>query len=59
MHAIKDTSVLIDEVEIGDKLISVDGIDTTKMSAISVSNLIGSKAMNNERILVFTRSYIS
>ena len=29
IHAIKDTSVLVDKVRIGDKLISVDGVDTT------------------------------
>ena len=56
IHAIKDTSKIIDEVQIGDRLISVDGEDTTQMSAIRVSNLIGSKASNAKRILVFKRS---
>jgi C-terminal processing protease CtpA/Prc len=55
VHAIKDTSVIIDQIQIGDKLISVDGQNTTKMSAIKVSSLIGSKAMNPQRILVFAR----
>ena len=58
VHAIKDTSVIIDEIEIGDRLISVDGQDTTGMSAIRVSSLIGSKAMNPRRLLVFTRSLV-
>lgn len=55
IHAIKETSVIIDEVQIGDKLVSVDGEDTTKMTAIRVSNLIGSKALNPKRVLVFSR----
>lgn len=55
VHAIKDTSVLADKVNIGDRLVSVDGQDTTKMSAIKVSKLISSKAQT-QRILVFTRT---
>lgn len=54
VHAIKDTSVLADKVNIGDKLLSVDGEDTTEMSAIKVSKLISSKQYH-ERILVFAR----
>jgi len=54
VHAIKDTSILADKVRIGDKLVSVDGRDTTQMSAIKVSKLISSKAQS-QRILVFTR----
>ena len=55
VHAIKDTSPIIDMIQIGDKLVSVDGEDTTRMSAIRVSSLIGSKASNPQRILVFAR----
>jgi len=55
VHAIKDTSVLSGQVLIGDKLVSVDGTDTTQMSAIRVSKLISSKAQN-QRILVFHRT---
>ena len=55
VHAIKDTSALINDVQIGDRLISVDGEDTTKLSAIRVSNLIGSKAKSPQRVLVFAR----
>jgi len=55
VHAIKETSILSDKVRIGDKLISVDGEDTTQMSAIKVSKLISSKAQNPQRILVFLR----
>ncbi len=56
VHAIKETSVLAQSVRIGDKLVSVDGQDTTTMSAIRVSKLISSKAQNDERIMVFRRS---
>ena len=55
VYAIKDTSVLANQVRIGDKLISVDGRDTTQLSAIKVSMLISSKDKNN-RILVFERN---
>lgn len=55
VHAIKETSPILEFIQIGDKLISVDGVDTTAMSAIRVSSLIGSKAMNPQRILVFAR----
>jgi len=55
VHAIKDTSIIFDKVRIGDKLISVDGEDTTKMSAVKVSKLISSKAQNPQRVLVFLR----
>ena len=56
VHAIKETSVLVDRVRIGDKLVSVDGEDTTEMSAIRVSKLISAKAMNAQRRMVFMRS---
>ncbi len=56
VHAIKETSVLGSRIRIGDKLVSVDGEDTTQMSAIRVSKLISSKAMNPKRHMVFLRS---
>lgn len=56
VHAIKDTSALADSIRIKDKLISVDNEDTTTMSALQVSKLISSKAMNPERVMVFLRS---
>lgn len=56
VHAIKETSVLVNIVRVGDKLVSVDGEDTTTLSAIKVSKLISSKAQNPERVMVFKRS---
>lgn len=56
VHAIKESSVLADKIRIGDKLIAVDGEDTTDMSAIKVSKLISSKASNPKRHMIFMRS---
>jgi len=55
VHAIKDTSVLADQIRVGDKLLSVDGEDTTSLSAIEVSKLISMKADRPSRLLVFLR----
>jgi C-terminal processing protease CtpA/Prc len=56
VHAIKDTSVLYDQVRVGDRLISVDGENCTTMTAMQVSKLISLKAEKPARVLVFVRS---
>ncbi|MGK3736765.1 MAG: hypothetical protein ACI8RD_000698 [Bacillariaceae sp.] len=56
VHAIKDTSVLSDQVHVGDRLLSVDGEDCTGMTAMQVSKLISLKSEKPVRVLVFTRS---
>ena len=56
VHAIKDTSVLADQIQVGDRLISVDDVDTTRMTAIDVSRLISKKTQNPVRQLVFLRN---
>jgi len=56
VHAIKETSVLADKVQVGDRLMSVDGEDTTGMTAMQVSKLISLKASKPSRILVFART---
>lgn len=56
VHAIKNSSVLADRVEVGDRLISVDDEDTTGLTAMQVSKMISQKADNPSRILVFARS---
>ena len=56
VHAIKDSSVLADRVEVGDRLISVDDEDTTGLTALQVSKLISRKVDNPSRILVFART---
>jgi C-terminal processing protease CtpA/Prc len=56
VHAIKDTSVLAEEVRVGDRLLSVDGEDCTGMTAMQVSKLISLKSEKPARVLVFARS---
>lgn len=56
VHAIKDTSVLIDSVRVGDRLLSVDGEDCTAMTAMQVSKLISLKSNKPARVLVFART---
>ena len=56
VHALRENSILMDKIRIGDKLISVDGEDTTGMTPREVSDLITEKSSNKVRILVFARS---
>jgi C-terminal processing protease CtpA/Prc len=56
VHAIKDTSVLANQVRVGDRLLSVDGEDCTAMTAMQVSKLISLKSEKPARVLVFARS---
>lgn len=54
VRAIKPESILVGQVQIGDRLIAVDQQDVTRMTAIDVSNMISLK-QNKPRILVFVR----
>lgn len=56
VHAIKDTSVLAGRVRVGDRLLSVDGDDTTHMTSIQVSKIISSRSQNPTRVLTFMRT---
>ena len=56
VHAIKETSVLANQVKVGDRLLSVDGVDCTGMTAMNVSKLISQRAQNPSRAFVFSRS---
>jgi C-terminal processing protease CtpA/Prc len=56
VHAIKETSVLAEQVRVGDRLLSVDGEDCTGMTAMQVSKLISLKSEKPARVLVFARS---
>jgi len=56
VHAIKETSVLADQVRVGDRLLSVDGEDCVGMTAMQVSKLISLKSEKPARVLVFARS---
>jgi len=53
---VKSTSVLRDEVLVGDRLISVDGIDVVFMLASDVSQIIASKQRKAERVFNFSRA---
>ena len=55
VNNIRSSSVLANEIRIGDRLVSVDGEDVTDMFAIDVSKLIASKKDELERKLVFLR----
>jgi hypothetical protein len=54
VRAIKNNSVLVGQVLIGDRLLSVDQIDVSKMPAMQVSNLISTRSHLN-RVLMFVR----
>jgi hypothetical protein len=54
VRAIKADSVLSGSVQIGDRLISVDRINVTSMTALEVSNLISLK-QSQTRLLIFCR----
>ena len=55
VHAIKESSCLAGQVQVGDRLVCVDDEDVTSMLASSVSRLIASKKDNPIRTFVFTR----
>ena len=55
VHAIKNTSALASEVQVGDRLLSVDGEDVTVMLASDVSRLIAAKRDNSSRRFIFSR----
>jgi C-terminal processing protease CtpA/Prc len=56
VHAVKDTSVIADQVLVGDKLIAVDDDDVRSMTAIKVSKLISKKSANPNRKLTIVRT---
>lgn len=56
VHAIKESSVIRDKVQVGDKLVAVDDEDVREMTAIKVSKLISRKGANKERKLTIVRS---
>jgi hypothetical protein len=55
INNIKPASVLANQVQIGDRLLSVDGIDVSLMLASEVSRLIASRKEAPVRKFVFTR----
>jgi hypothetical protein len=55
VHAIKEDSVLIDQVKVGDRLIGVDEVDVRQLSPVKVSKLISKRSTNPLRKLTLTR----
>jgi membrane-associated protease RseP (regulator of RpoE activity) len=56
VHAVKDSSVIADQIQVGDKLIAVDDDDVRSMTAIKVSKLISKKSANPVRRLTIVRT---
>lgn len=54
VRALKPDSSLVNQVQVGDRLVSVDHQDVTKLTAFQVSNIISEK-QNQTRVLVFVR----
>lgn len=55
VHAVKDSSVIADKIQVGDKLVAVDDEDVRSMTAIKVSKLISRKSANPSRKLTIIR----
>ena len=56
VHNVRQTSPLLGIISEGDKIISIDDIDTTKMSAGGVTKLMASKATQKERKISFQKA---
>jgi C-terminal processing protease CtpA/Prc len=56
VHAVKDSSVIADRIQVGDKLVAVDDDDVRSMTAIKVSKLISKKSANPTRKLTIVRT---
>jgi C-terminal processing protease CtpA/Prc len=55
IHAVKETSPIVDKVRVGDKLVAVDDVDVRAMTAMKVSKLISKKGSNPSRKLTIIR----
>lgn len=56
VHAVKDSSVIADLIQVGDKLLAVDDDDVQAMTAIKVSKLISKRSANPVRKLTIVRT---
>lgn len=56
VHAVKESSVVADKVQVGDKLVAVDDEDVRTMTAVKVSKLISRKSANPSRKLTILRT---
>ncbi|CAJ1945123.1 unnamed protein product [Cylindrotheca closterium] len=58
VHAVKDSSIIADKIQVGDKLVAVDDEDVRAMTAIKVSKLISRKSANPSRKLSIIRTTV-
>jgi C-terminal processing protease CtpA/Prc len=56
VHAVKDSSVIANQICVGDKLVAVDDDDVRSMTAIKVSKLISKRSNNPTRRLTVVRT---
>jgi hypothetical protein len=56
VHAVKDSSPIVNEIRVGDKLVAVDDEDVRRWSAIEVSKLISRKSVKPYRKLGIIRT---
>ena len=54
---IHEFSPLEDELQLGDRILAVDGEDVRRMSPINVSKLLGSRSENEERQMIVAREF--
>lgn len=55
VHAVKESSIIADKIQVGDKLVAVDDDDVRTMTAIKVSKLLSQKSNNESRKLTVVR----
>ena len=56
VHAVKDSSVVSDQIKVGDKVIALDDEDVRTFTAIKVSKMISRKSANPTRKLTLLRT---
>lgn len=57
IHIVKETSAVLDQIRVGDKLIAIDDEDVENMTAVQVSKLISFKSSNPQRKFTIVRPY--
>jgi C-terminal processing protease CtpA/Prc len=55
IHAVKDTSPLAGKMLVGDRLVALDDVDVSTMTAVRVSKLLSRKSNNEFRKLTVVR----
>lgn len=58
IHDVKEFSSIADQMEVGDRLIAIDGEDVRYCTAVKIAKLISKKASNPVRILTVVRTIV-